>query len=72
MKAFNFKVVDKGWATVFMGKKNMPIDNTADLIGVIIHAIQTNAKPSNLDRKNVSKVLYGDESRGEVLCRPDM
>ena len=44
MKTFTFKIVDKGRSTVAMGKKKMPIDQTADIIDVVLHAIRTNKK----------------------------
>ena len=45
MKVFTFKIVDRDRSTVVMGKKNMPIDQTSDLIDVVLHAIRTNKKP---------------------------
>ena len=44
IKSFTFKEVYKGWSTVLMGNKKMPIDQTADLIDVVLHAIRTNKK----------------------------
>ena len=69
IKSFTFKEVYKGWSTVLMGNKKMPIDQTADLIDVVLHAILTNAKLSNLDQTNVLKVVYSD---GDIFACLDL
>ena len=39
IKAFTFKMADKGREKVLMGKQKKPIDQTSDLIDVVLHAI---------------------------------